>query len=245
MNYVQIVIIQAIVFGILIFFLRRIMIGNTESAVNRLDQSYAEVNKKKEEITVKIQQVEAEYQKRKEEAEKIATKIRQEAEEEIRKKQDEALKKAKDEAERIVGDAMSMRERIRDDLRKEEKLRMIDVCEELLRSTLKDNIMEKVNVVLIDDFLKEMAAVEMSQIPVNMKEVELVVSAHLDVSVKAKINDAINKKLRRSVTIKEIVDPNVIGGIMLRFGSLALDSSIAGKLREVATAKKGILETSA
>jgi len=239
---VQFIIIQTIVFGIVIFILKKMMVGDTESAVNRLNESYAEINKKKEELATKIQEIEQEYEKRKAEAEKVADKIREATEEEIRKKSDAIIKKAHEEAERLVADAMTARDRMREELKKEEEMKMVDYCENLLTDVLPDILTGEINALLIKNFLNELEQLSMDKIPPAIQEIELVVSRQMDDAIRVSVEEITTRKMQRPITCKVVVDKKILGGVIVRFGSLVLDGSIVAKLRESSTLKKQTIE---
>ena len=149
----QLIVIQVVIFGVVIYFLKRIMLGDTESAVNRLNQSYSEMGKKKEELARKIQQTEEEYQKKKRECERLAAKMKDEAEKEMYEKRDNLLRKAREEAERLIADTVAAKEGIREEIKKEEQLKMTDYCRDILNLTYKDVIRNKIDDFIIANFL--------------------------------------------------------------------------------------------
>jgi len=237
-----IIFIQAVVFGVVLYVLRRLMVGNTESAVTRLNDSYAEINKKKEELASKIQKIEEEYQKRKEEAEKIAVQLKDAAEKEIGEKRDRVLKKARDDAERISAETMSLKDTMRAELRKEEQLKMVDLCEELLSNAFKETMRKGIDLFIIEDFINSLKEIDMSHIPPLVKEVEVVTCRQMDKSLLSKIADTVYSRTSKKVEVKNTVDKSILGGVVLKFGSLVLDSSIAGRLREANIDKKHKIE---
>ena len=54
MFLIKLIIIQVIMFGAVIYMLKKMMYGDTESAVSRLDKSYKETAQKKQEVADKI-----------------------------------------------------------------------------------------------------------------------------------------------------------------------------------------------
>ena len=201
-----IIITQVIIFGAVIYTLKRLMQGDTESAVSRLNQSYSEINKKKEELVTKIQQIEEEYQKRKEEAEKVAIKLRDEAEEEISQKRDATLKKARDDAETIIAEATGAKDRIREEVKNEEKLIMIDYCKELIELIFSDSLKGSFSDLLIENFFKDFNDIDTSHIPTDIEEVEVISSFPLSEDMKSKFLENVNKKIKTKVKIKKTID---------------------------------------
>lgn len=242
MLILQLILIQTIIFGAVIFILKKLMWGDTESAVNRLQESYSDINKKKEELVAKVQQIEQEYQRRKEEAEKVAAQIRDEVEKEMHEKRDEILKHSKEEAEQVVAEAMSMKDKIREDIKKEEQLKMLDYCEDILQGVFKESMRDKIDGILIEDFLKEVKGLDMSHVPPNITDIEIITCRELDDKLKSNIEDIIRKSLKREFKMKEMLDDKILGGIILKFGSLVLDGSLAGKFKEDISERKQKLE---
>ena len=236
------IVMQILAFGIVIYILKKIMVGDTESAVNRLDQSYAEVNKKKEELVAKMQELEKDYKKRKSEAEKVAADIKDTIEKDASNKRDELLKRSRADGEKIVTEALEMREKIGEEIRKEEMVKIADYCGELLNKTLKDVIKGDVDIALINNFLQELETVDVSHVPPSVSEAEIVSAEKLNDDAKAKIISMLEKKLNRKLAIKDSVDPTLIGGAAIKFGSLNLDGSIMGRVKENITARKFEIE---
>ena len=82
----------------------------------------------------------------------------------------------------------------------------------------------------------------MSRIPPSIEEVEFVTRKKLDSKRKEDIERLINEKLKRKITVKETIDEKVLGGVLMKMGSLMVDSSILGKLKENADIKKTEIE---
>jgi len=232
MFLVKLIIVQMIIFGGVIYFLKKLLYGDTESAVNRLDQSYKETTQKKQEMAEKIFQMEQEYVKKREEAEKLAQDLKEKAEEESREKADGIVKKAKEEAEKIVVDAQKMTEKMRAAIKEEERNNMISRCADLLNSVLKDIIREKINDALIEDFMNDFSQVDTSHVSASLSEIEVVFSSGIGKSLMDKVQKAIREKIPGKYEITERVDENILAGMIIKFGSLSLDGSLQSKIME-------------
>jgi F0F1-type ATP synthase membrane subunit b/b' len=228
----QLIIVQAIIFGMVFFWLKKLLSGDTETAVNRLDNSYKEQLNKKQELLEELIKVQADIDDKKKQAANIIFDLKEAAEKEITERKDDMLKRAKNEAERIVTDAQRMRDKIRTDIKKEEENNMYVKCAELLDMVFKDVIREKFEASLIDEFLLDFAKVDSAHISSKLDFVEAVYSKQLDEKTKSRIKENIYAKIPSKPPIKEIVDGKIIGGIMLKFGSLVLDGSVAAKIKE-------------
>ena len=86
---------QIIVFGVVLFFYKKITAGDTENNVKRLGAVYEDLLKKQKDLAEKLKTAEKEYQTKKEESSMLADKLASQAMDEVRKKEDEILKKGK------------------------------------------------------------------------------------------------------------------------------------------------------
>jgi F0F1-type ATP synthase delta subunit/outer membrane murein-binding lipoprotein Lpp len=242
MLLLQIVIIQTILFGAVIFFLRKIMMGSTESAVNRLNEAYVQMNKKKEELAQKIKQAQEDYEARKKEAERIGEKIKNDADKEARDLKDNILKKAHEEAERMIIDTVGAKEQIWEEIVKEEKIKMVEYCRELLAGVYEDLVRDKVDEVLIEGCLDDVKELDTDSMPAGINQIEVISRKPLSEKLKKKVKELVESKLKGNVDITETVTEDVIGGVTMKFGNLVLDGSVAGKLREKANDMQGKIE---
>ncbi|HNX90701.1 MAG TPA: F0F1 ATP synthase subunit delta [Candidatus Omnitrophota bacterium] len=228
----QLVIIQIIIFGVVIFLLKKVLYGDTESAMGRLDATYKELTQKKQEMADKMFEMEKEYNTMKEKAEKLAAAYKDAAEKEMSEKKDAMVKKAKEEAERIVTDAQNMKGKIREEIRKEEEDRMLGTCAGLINGMMGDALNEKMDNIFIEDFLDDFKKVDKSRIPAGTSQVEIITSRKVSDVVFKKISDALNEKMSASIKSEMTVDRNIVGGVILKFGSLVLDGSLASRIKE-------------
>ena len=67
-------------------------------------------------------------------------------------------------------------------------------------------------------------------------DVELVSAQPLDQSQQDLLNQALSKKLERSVNMTASVDESLIGGVVIRAGDTIIDGSIRGRLTKLAEA---------
>lgn len=242
MILLQIVIIQTILFGAVIFFLRKIMMGSTESAVNRLNDAYVQMNKKKEELAQKIKQAQEDYEARKKEAERIGEKIKNDADKEARDLKDNILKKAHEEAERMIVDTVGAKEQIREEIIKEEKIKMVGYCRELLTGVYEDIVRDRVDEVLIEGFLDDVRELNTDSMPPGINKIEVISRKPLSEKLRKKVREVVESKIKGKVDITETVLEDILGGVTIKFGNLVLDGSVAGKLQEKANAMQGKIE---
>ncbi|MDD5071013.1 MAG: F0F1 ATP synthase subunit delta [Candidatus Omnitrophica bacterium] len=233
---------QALVFAGFIFLFKKITVGDTDSAVNRLNDSYKEIESKKEELVRKIQEIETDYQRRKAEAEKVANDVKEQSEKEAYEKRDEILKKSRADADRIISEAVQRTETLKEDIRKEEHILIIGFCKEILTAVFTEDIKSRLNDVLIDDFLNNLNNLDMSHVPTNIDEIEITTVVPVSAEVKQAILDVVEKKINMKLPVKETLNDQLLGGATISFGSLLLDGSLAGKLKEKTTEMRKLIE---
>lgn len=67
----------------------------------------------------------------------------------------------------------------------------------------------------------------------NESLARVTVAEALTKTQKAKLEKTLSEASGRDVSIKEIIDPNVLGGVVVRIGSQMVDASLAGKLESL------------
>jgi len=91
------------------------------------------------------------------------------------------------------------------------------------------------------DFLPEIAAQfkALEADDQNVADVEIVSATALGDEQKARLAAALRTRLRRDVRLQCSVDPELIGGAVVRSGDLLIDGSIRGKLERLETELTG------
>lgn len=72
----------------------------------------------------------------------------------------------------------------------------------------------------------------------NSVEVSLISATPVDAEIAAKIKAALQKRLGRSVELNESIDPELVGGAIIRADDMVIDGSIRTRLGQLAQAMK-------
>lgn len=64
-------------------------------------------------------------------------------------------------------------------------------------------------------------------------DVQVTSAVDLDANYKKTLADALTKRLHRTVSLQCTVDPNLLGGVVVRAGDLVFDGSVRGKLNRM------------
>lgn len=73
----------------------------------------------------------------------------------------------------------------------------------------------------------------------NIVEVTAITSVEMDDEGKKKLAKALENKLNKTVKLKNVVDEDVIGGVLLKIENKIVDGTIKGQLEEIEKAMKG------
>ncbi len=238
----QFVILMGIVLAAAIFGLRWAIVNSTEGAVKRLNAEAEAARTKQAELSAKIKEADEELAKRKSEGEQLAKKMLVEAEEKARQEREKLIAKARTEGEDIITKAHNTKENIRKELEKEMALKAIDFASKVITTILTDQAKGVLSEHLITEFIQGLEKVDMSRLGPDVNTADIISASAIDQKYQEKINAVLAQKLKRPVKTNFAVDPKVIGGAVLKFGSLALDGSIQNLIKETAVSFKQKVE---
>jgi F0F1-type ATP synthase delta subunit len=235
---IQFLVLTALVSGIIIFFLHRTLISSTEGAVKRLNDEIAKATTKQAELSRKIREADEELSRRQAEARQLADKMKSDAENESQQEREKIVKRAREEGEEIILKAQNAKEKMRIDLEKEMDSKGIDFGMRILNSVLSQKAIGALEQVLITEFMESLKSIDMSRISTEIKEVEVITLSPLGEDAKKQFSQVIKSKVNRDLNLIAKTDKNIGGGVVLKFGSMALDGSVRNLLRETATSLK-------
>ena len=235
---IQFIILQTIVFAIVLFFLKRILVKDTDSAVYRLQASYEEIKQKKEELTQRLLEIENEYKQKKEEADKIALEIKEKAENEAYAIRQEAFKKAKTESEDIITKAHNTINKIKEDIRKDVEKNILTLFAGLLKNIFSGSVQDAIHLALVKEFTEELRAMDMSKLSSDTSAIEVIVAKPLTEGQQKELKAILKEKLKREANFSVKEENEQVAGMVLKFGSLTLDGSLTMKVKEAVVGMK-------
>ncbi len=218
--------------GVTIAVIKRTLFSSTDSALKKLDSELAKANAKQTELTRKLKEADEELQKRQKEASELADKMRNDAEEESKNEREKIVSKAREESEDIIAKAQNSKDKLKIDLEKEIDTKVIKIGVKILNDILSETTKETFNDDLIQEFLGKLQDVDMSRISPEINEAEVISLLPVKESIKDSLSKIIEKKLGRKISIKDTIDATLGGGIILKFGSMALDGSLQNLIRD-------------
>ncbi len=231
-----------IVCGIIFFWLKFTLISSTEGAVKRLNDEIATANAKQAELGRKLKEADEDLAKRRKEAKELANKMQNDAEEASKAEREKMINDARKDGEEIIAKAKGATEKLRKELEKEINIKSLNFGMTILNDILSDVAKGTLNSVLVTEFLKRLKDVDMSRISPDVKEVELATLSSLDDSIKSQFSEIIKSKLNRDLAVKVSIDDQLGGGVILKFGTMALDGSVRNLIREAGTVLQAQVE---
>ena len=245
MMIVQFIVLMAVVVGVIIFILHRVLVGSTEGAVRRLNEEAEKTRKKQVELNLKIKEADEELAKRKAEADALAQKMIQEAEEKAKGEVEKLINKARVDGEEIISKAQGNKDKIRKEIEKEMEFKIINYSTKILSTILSEKAKGVLDRHLISEFIEGLEKVDMSKISSDITSAEIITTGALDDLTKEKIAKILKAKLKRDIKVNASSDLNLIAGMALRFGSLGLDGSLRNSIKELGVSLKQGVEDKA
>ena len=239
---IQFLVLTAVVSGVLIFVLKKVLFDSTQGAVNRLNRETEVVRAKQAELNEKIKQANEELAKRKSEADALVSKMTEEAESKAKEERDKIINKARQDGEEIINKAQKTKAEIRRVLEQEIDLKAIDFSVIVLNSVLSKQAALSLNDTMTIEFLQALKDVDMSMIDEKITTLDVVAASPLSERLRNIMSQLMREKLGRDIMINATVDPAILAGMVLKFGTLSLDGSLYASLRKKSEEVKGLLE---
>jgi len=238
----QFVLLQVIVFSGVIYFLKKILYGDTQSAINRLNREYQDLLGKQKQLSQKVEEAEKELVLKKEEAIAVKNKMTTQAMDEIRQQKDETIMKAKQEAEEIVAKAKAASDKNYHEIEKQVRAKLTEDAADLLRQAMSDQIVRATHVELVSEFLERAKNFDLSNVDPSLQKLTVKTAVPLTAAEKEKIKVFVTAKLNRPLELEEVEDKTLISGVVLMFGTLMMDGSMANYIKEASLKTKQTIE---
>ena len=229
---IPIVLVHAVVLGLLIFVIRRMLRHDTMQAVNTVKQVEAEVRKKEAGIVKQIEDHEKEFAHKKTEAEEELQRQRMESEKEIKTLRDRMLGDAKKESQLIVDRAKQNEEKFRQQIAQEMEEKAVDYGGQIFQLVMSEKMGAEMNKQFINELLDALGEMDPTSITVDASNVEFKSSHAMGTDQKERLKALLREKFNVDVEIKEAVDAKLLSGVVFKLGSLEIDGSLLNRFRE-------------
>ena len=229
---IQFLILTVVISGGIIFALYMVLIRTVDGAKQRLDRDAEAARRREAELNQKIKEADAELKRRKKELDVIEKKMRHEMEEEAGKQKEGLINKARLEAEDIIVKAQNASEGIRREIEKKMEIKIIDYALGIIADVLSVQIKEQLDKYLVAEFIDKLKKVDMSRMGADIKAADVISAVVMPELLLTQIAQVLKDKLSRDIKLNAKIDPKILGGVVLVFGSLQLDGSLQNALKE-------------
>jgi len=168
----------------------------------------------------------------------VAKRLTDEAETRTKEETGKMITKARDQSEEIITKAQKATGKIRQEIEKDIEIKAVNYAVNVLETILGEKAKGALNRAFLDDFIESLKTVDMTHIDSQVSTAEVVTTTALNEQDKAKFQEVIKGNLKRDIQITTATDPSIIGGAVLKFGTLALDGSVKYAISEEAVEQK-------
>jgi F0F1-type ATP synthase delta subunit len=169
--------------------------------------------------------------------------MRSEAEQESRAQREKVIADSRREGEEIITKAQEAAEKLKEDMLKEIDIKAVDFGIQSLLSVLSEKGKGSLNKALSDEFTENLKTIDMSRLSPDVNEMEIISIEEVGSSYTDALKKIVKDKLKRDVAVKTSVDHKLGGGIIVKFGSMAIDGSLKNMLREEAVRMKETMQS--
>lgn len=229
--------------GVIIAVLRWSLVSSTEGAVDHINKELEDANTKQAEIAKQIREAKEDLEKKRQEAKELAGSMRAIAEEEAKAERERIVGKAREEADEIIEKAKNSREKLQLELEKNMNIKAVTYSIKILNDILSEKVKGSLDEVLVQEYLEKLETVDMGRISPDIQSAEIISLKPLNEQIKNRFSQVIKGKLKREIALNCSTDANIGGGVVLKFGSIALDGSIKSLISEKGTELFEKLET--
>jgi len=231
MAFWQLIIIQVVAFALLVFLLRQFLYQQVTQSQDRLQRLVQENRKREEELKTKREETEKELKAKIAQRNEELARQRATAEGEAQKMQEEILAKAKEEAGKIVAAAEAQKEQMRADLVSEMEEKALDLASDIIGHIFTSQVAQGIHYQLTDELIGEIEKSDGRGLQHDVEAVEVAVPFSLTELQMERLKNILCSKMGRSVDIKQTIDREIVGGMVLRLGDSVLDGGLKNKLK--------------
>ncbi len=234
MFWVQIVIVQALIFGALIYALRQVLTKNISHATSHLDELNADFIRRQEEIRHKQEEADRYRKEIIDKAQGEAERLRQEMILQVEAEKEKMLTDARAQSADIVAKGEKTKDVITQELRRTVEARMSERLADCFVTVLPDHARQVLHDLWVADLLSgalgDFSTMHLSD---DAQTVRIVSAYPLSDTQKKALHKKLKDTFEKEFDFREEVDAALLGGVLLEIGSLVLDGSVRNKVQQV------------
>lgn len=230
---IQLLIIQIITFVAFLFVLRVIFTRNLNVALERLNVLNEENIAKEAQLTEELKRAQkerdAEVVKGKAEAAVLIDEAKQEAIKTRLKLEEEA----RAQAEKIVSQGRAEAEELKEKLGKEVRERGLEFAVKIIEEVFTEKNKDVLQRQFISEIIEEIANLPKTSFNVSSDKVRVTSSYPLEELQRADLIKVLTEKTGSKPALEEVINKDLICGLLLEIGGLAIDGTLKNKLYRI------------
>ena len=236
----SIILLQVLIFGGLALFVRHLLTRNVTHATSHLTEMIKDNSQKQEEITQKLSAAQKEYDDTVKRLQKELAEMKEKSEKEIEQKRDMILEEAHRQSQDVISRAQKTCESIQADMDRVVRERAAAEAGALLAAVLPEPVRLQLHQQWVDGLLQGgLEGMERLRVPLDVTSVQVTTPVALSQAQESRLAAVLKKKLEREISIIQVVQPELVAGVVMRLGTLVFDGSFNHKVNEVAREPNG------
>lgn len=230
------IIINLVTFLAMVLVFRKVMISSSYDETKRLQQQNLENSQKAVELEQKIEEAEKHYKEKLVRAEDEIKKMKEMVIKETEVAKEQMLAKAKEERDRLIGQAINAREKLREDIEAGLVEKSLEFSRRIVTEILNSDHQKLVYDAFLEEIFEAMEKMDFDALKgAGAARQCLVQTSHvLDSRQREKLVKILSEKTGTEVSLEEMIDKGLIAGVIVQIGSFRIDGSLAAKFRKVA-----------
>ena len=231
----SLVLLQIVIFGGLIFILRRILNQNVILATKHLDELNQDYSKKEQDIQKRLEDLKQKTQEILSKAQGEAQQLKESIIKQAEKERDDILSKTRVKGEEMMKQADKSRQLLISEIDDRIAREAVSKACELTQYVLPEEFKQIVHIHWLNELIKNgFNQLERLSVAEDIHEINIKSAFDLNEEQRKLLSKKIKEVLSRDITLKETVDSNMVAGVIITLGSLVLDGSFKNKIQEQA-----------
>lgn len=236
---VPIVVAHLVVLGVIVIVIRKLLVGDTVRAVNRIGQAEAEMRKKEESMRQEMDRHSQDLAARRKELEKELEARREETDRQAAQLKEQVVEDARREANELLDKARKNERRLREQVALEMEEKAVDFGGRVFKLVFSERMTAQMNRHFVDELIDALEQTDATGITVDAGSAEFVASHPLDAAQRQRLQELLARKFGLTMAIHEVVREELLAGLVMKLGSLEIDGSLLSRYQEaVAELKK-------
>ncbi len=226
------VLLHVVVLVLVVVFIRMVIGGMASRTIRQVRQVEDEVQKREDEIKRDIAEHEQAFATMKDEADREIQGHKDESRREVARLKEQALAEAKAEGAKIIELARQNEQKLRDQIARQMDEKAIDYGGKVFNLVFSDIMTASLNGQFVSELMDALRDIDKGSITVEGTAAEVTVSHPLDPAQHKELEGVLREKFGDGVTLTEATDASLLGGLILKLGTLEIDGSLRNRYQE-------------